>query len=120
YAFMGLAPDAIEPKPESWTERLYDDSDRETGWAAYVNTIASRTPTFEVEVPLRQPTGRSRWVRLSTEVQYDDAGRPTRLLGAVVDIELLKEAAATTESAPAAAERTRPAKDALLAMMSPD
>jgi signal transduction histidine kinase len=118
YALMGLAPDAIEPKPESWTERLYDDSDRETGWAAYVNTIASRTPTFEVEVRLRQPTGRSRWVRLSTEVQYDDAGRPTRLLGAVVDIELLKEAAATRARALAEAERTSRAKDEFLATMS--
>jgi PAS domain S-box-containing protein len=118
YALMGLTPGAIEPRPESWTEQLYDEGDRETGWGAYRDAIAARKPTFEIEVRLRQADGRSRWVRLSTEIQYDEAGTPSRLLGAVVDIELLKEAAATRARALAEAERTGRAKDEFLATMS--
>jgi PAS domain S-box-containing protein len=118
YALMGLTPGAVEPRPESWTEHLYDEADREAGWSAYRDAIAARRSTFEIELRLRQPDGRSRWVRLSTEIQYDDAGNPARLLGAVVDIELLKEAAATRARALAEAERTGRAKDEFLATMS--
>jgi len=73
---------------------------------------------MEVEVRLRQPDGFSRWVRLSTDIQYDDTGSPMRLLGAVVDVQLLKEAAAARTRALLDAERTGRAKDEFLATMS--
>jgi signal transduction histidine kinase len=118
YKLMGLEPEAIAPLPESWTERLYDATDREAGWGAYRDAVAARKSNFEVEVRLRQPDGGSRWVRLSTEIQYDHAGAPLRTLGAVVDIQLLKEAAAARARALAEAERTSRAKDEFLATMS--
>jgi signal transduction histidine kinase/DNA-binding response OmpR family regulator len=118
YALMGLADGAIAPTPEGWTERLFEESDRAAGWGAFNEAVTNRKSAIEVEVRLRQPDGGSRWVRLSSDIQYDDGGRPTRLLGAVVDIQLLKEAAAARLRALAEAEKTGRAKDEFLATMS--
>jgi signal transduction histidine kinase len=118
YALMGLADGAIEATPEGWTECLFEESDRAAGWGAFHEAVANRKSAFEVEVRLRQPDDGSRWVRLSSDIQYDDAGNPTRLIGAVVDIQLLKEAAAARLRALAEAEKTGRAKDEFLATMS--
>ncbi len=118
YALMGLDEGAIEATPEAWTAHLYDDTDREAGWGAFRAATEAKEPRFEVEVRLKQPDGRSRWVRLSSEIQYDDCGEPARLLGAVVDVQLLKEAAAARARALAEAERVGRAKDEFLATMS--
>jgi signal transduction histidine kinase/DNA-binding response OmpR family regulator len=118
FALLGLSEGAIEPAAEAWTERLFDDSDRALGWAAFHDATRALKPAMEVEVRLRQPDDRSRWVRLSTDIQYDASGKPIRLLGAVVDVQLLKEAAAARARALTEAERTGRAKDEFLATMS--
>jgi signal transduction histidine kinase/CheY-like chemotaxis protein len=73
---------------------------------------------MEVELRLRQADNASRWVRVSSDIQYDAEGEPARMLGAVVDIQILKEAAAARSRALADAERTSRAKDEFLATMS--
>ena len=88
------------------------------GGAPFARRSPRVVPTSEVEVRLRQPDGQSRWVRLSSEIQYDEAGEATRVLGAVVDIQMLKEAASARARALADAERTGRAKDEFLATMS--
>jgi signal transduction histidine kinase len=117
FVLMGLAPDAIEATPEAWTEALVDE-DREVGWKAFRAATGAHEDRFEVELRLKQPGGGARWVRLSTQVFYDDAGAPSRLLGAVVDVQALKEAAAVRARALEDAERTSRAKDEFLATMS--
>jgi len=72
YALMGLADGAVEATPAAWTDRLFDDSDRQADWGAFQESNQVQKPTMEVEVRLRQPDAFSRWVRLSTDIQYDD------------------------------------------------
>jgi PAS domain S-box-containing protein len=118
YKLMGLEPESAPATAELWTARLYDETDRQTAWDTYRDALAARHNRFEFEVRFRQADGGSRWVRLSTEVQYDAEGRPMRTLGAVVDVQILKEAAAARARALADAERTSRAKDEFLATMS--
>jgi signal transduction histidine kinase len=118
YKLMGLEPDAFAPDADKWTDRLYDETDRETAWGTYRAAVAALRPNYEYEVRFRQGESGSRWVRLSGEIIYDAAGKPLRTLGAVVDVQILKEAAAARARALADAERTSRAKDEFLATMS--
>ncbi len=118
YHLLGVEPGTIHPSPEAWTARLYDETDRQAGWKAFEVAAAGQEPKMEVEVRLRQPDNRFRWIRLSTELHYDDAGKPVRVLGAVVDVQVHKEAAAARARALEEAERTSRAKDEFLATMS--
>jgi signal transduction histidine kinase/CheY-like chemotaxis protein len=118
YTLMGFEPGSVSPTPERWTAALFDDSDREAGWRAFDDAVAARRSRMEAEVRLRQPDGRGRWMRLSAELQYDEQGAPSRVLGAVVDIQVLKEAADARARALADAERVSRAKDEFLATMS--
>ena len=118
YHLLGLEFGSVRPSPEAWTARLFDETDRHVGWQAFEKATAARAPKMEVEVRLRQPDDRFRWIRLSTEIHYDDDGKPVRVLGAVVDIQVHKEAAAARARALEEAERTSRAKDEFLATMS--
>ncbi|MEY4514008.1 MAG: hypothetical protein RLZZ450_6130 [Pseudomonadota bacterium] len=104
YGLMGLEPDVIEATPEAWTERLVEH-DRQRGWDAFRVAAEARASLMEVEVRLRQPSGAARWVRLSTDIEYDLAGAPTRLIGAVVDVQVLKEAILERGRAPRSQNR---------------
>jgi PAS domain S-box-containing protein len=117
YRLMGLDPGAIEATPEAWSEALVQE-DREPSWEAFRVAVAERRPSMELEVRLQQPTGAARWVRVNSQVDFDDAGKPARVLGAVVDIQDLKQAAAERARALEEAERTSRAKDEFLATMS--
>ena len=117
YRLMGLAPGAVKASPEAWTAALLPE-DRERGWNAYQNAVASHSDAMEFEIRLAQPSGGSRWVRVSAQLEYDAAGAPRRVLGAVVDIQVLKEAAAARALALEEAERASDAKDQFLTTMS--
>jgi signal transduction histidine kinase/DNA-binding response OmpR family regulator len=117
FGLMGLPPGSLTPSPAAWTSVLYDEVDREKGWDAFQRAIDARLPTMEVELRLRQPDGGSRWIRLSSEIQYE-GDQAVRVLGAVVDIQVLKEAAAARARALEEAERSGRAKDEFLATMS--
>jgi signal transduction histidine kinase/DNA-binding response OmpR family regulator len=117
YALMGRAADADGPTSDEWIDTLVLE-DRERGWGALQRAVVAREEAMEVEVRLRQPGGGSRWVRVSARIIYGSAGEPTRLIGAVVDVQVLKEAAAARAAALADAERTGRAKDEFLATMS--
>ena len=101
YKLLGLAPESVEPSSEGWTDRIHEE-DRARALEALREAAAVRKDRFELEVRLVQPSGGTRWVRLSSSIDYDAAGTPSRLLGAVVDIEALKSAANVRE-----AERAR-------------
>jgi len=117
YALMGLDAGAIPASREACIAALLED-DRARTWDAYCDAAKARARIVEVEVRLPQPSGAPRWVRLSTELAYDDAGQVTRAFGAVVSIQVLKEAAEDRARALAEAERISRAKDEFLATMS--
>jgi len=117
YALLGLAPNAIEATPAQWNARISEE-DRERAADAFRAAAASRAPRMELELRLRQPDATTRWVRMSTQILYADDGTPARVIGAVIDVQVLKEAAAARERMLAEAERTNRAKDEFLATMS--
>jgi signal transduction histidine kinase/CheY-like chemotaxis protein len=93
YRLLGLEPGSIDATPEAWLKSL-PDTDRESSLAAWSEVVEARREHLEIELRLRQPSGETRWVRSTSRVSYDGA-EPVRLLGAVVDIEALKQ---TTEA----------------------
>ena len=119
YALLGVAPSAIAPSAEAWTEALYEE-DREIGWSVYRDAVEKRAEGFELELRLRQPGGGTRWVRLSASLHYDEGGAPVRVVGALVDIEALKRATEAQDRARVAAERTANLAELFVAVLGHD
>jgi PAS domain S-box-containing protein len=117
YVLMGLVPGAVPATRQACIDAVAEE-DRARVWSAYGEAVKARDRLLEVELRLRPATGAPRWVRLSTELEYDDAGATMRAVGAVVNIQDLKEAAEQRERALAEAERINRAKDEFLATMS--
>ena len=117
YALMGKAPGAVEPTPAAWSDALVE-SDRELGLAAFGDATAAGKTRMEIEVRLRQPRGDTRWIRLTTRIVYDEAGGPVRVIGAIVDVQALKETAEAERRARARAEEAARLKDEFLATLS--
>ncbi|HEX7840647.1 MAG TPA: PAS domain-containing protein [Kofleriaceae bacterium] len=97
YKLMGRPPGALPASSQAWHDALVDE-DREIGPAAFREAALARRERYEVEMRLRQPGGGSRWVRISALVRYGDRGEPVRILGTIVDIEVLKQAAEAREA----------------------
>ena len=117
YSLMGIAVGSVEATADAWIEALVEE-DRGTSPLAFRETTSAMNPTMEVEVRLRQPQGGGRWVRVSTQLNYGEDGSVRHALGAVVDIQSLKEAAAERSRALEELERANRAKDEFLATMS--
>jgi PAS domain S-box-containing protein len=116
YALLGRRPGEIEATVERWNE-LQHTEDREGGWNKYRHACANRTTVYESEQRLLQPDGSWRWVRTTNHLTFDDAGQVTRCLGAVVDIQRLKDLADREGAARFDAEEANRAKDDFLAML---
>jgi PAS domain S-box-containing protein len=74
-------------------EQFHPD-DREAVRAAFEAHIEGRTPRFEIERRVRRPDGQWRWAHVRARVTRDNAGRATRLVGAVADVTDRKKAEA--------------------------
>jgi PAS domain S-box-containing protein len=116
YALLGRRPEELAPTVEHWNE-LQHAEDREEGWEKYRDACANRATVYESEQRLLQPDGTWRWVRTTNHLTFDDAGRVTRCLGAVVDIQRLKDLAQREGAARLEAEEANRAKDDFLAML---
>jgi signal transduction histidine kinase/CheY-like chemotaxis protein len=110
YALIGLAPDDPAPVDGSWSARI-EEGDRDGALEALRDAVATGRGRFETELRFLPPRGGHRWVRITARITYDPGGLPNRLLGAIVDIERLKEAAQDLE-------RANRAKDEFLAIVS--
>ena len=73
--------------------------------------------TDPIEVRLAHPDG-ERWVRLSIEVEHDDAGQPLRGVGLMLDIDEQKRQSFALEDARRIAEAATAAKSSFLASVS--
>jgi two-component system cell cycle sensor histidine kinase/response regulator CckA len=89
---LGYAPDEFTETNERWIERLHPD-DRESVAGAYRAYVAGETPEYRVEFRQRTKSGDWKWIlSIGKIVQYDEAGRPLRMLGTHTDITKRKEA----------------------------
>lgn len=87
---LGFGPDELPPLPSSWTSRLHPD-DAPQVEATLRAHLEGRQPRYEAEFRVRHRDGRYLWVHDRGRIcARDDAGRPTRMLGALRDISARK------------------------------
>ena len=81
------------PVGEIWSELLSPDN-QEKIVAAKELYCRGEAPSYEVEIQLRTPDGRSHWGHDRGQiVEWDEEGRPTLMMGATLDVTGLKAAA---------------------------
>ena len=89
---LGYDPAEFTETNERWIERLHPD-DREAVAGAYRAYVAGETPEYRVEFRQRTKSGDWKWIlSIGRIVQYDETGRPLRMLGTHTDITKRKEA----------------------------
>ena len=93
YATMlGYDPAGFHETNASWIERLHPD-DHDSVTATYRDYIAGRIPVYRVEFRQRTRWGNWIWIlSLGKIVEYDDDGRPLRMVGTHTDITERKQA----------------------------
>ncbi|MDG4475636.1 LytS/YhcK type 5TM receptor domain-containing protein [Thiovibrio frasassiensis] len=93
YATMlGYDPVGFQLTVNKWIERMHPD-DREPVAMAYRDYIAGKIPEYRVEFRQRTKAGDWKWIlSLGKVVEYDNAGRPLRMIGTHTDITERKQA----------------------------
>ena len=93
-----------------------DDRERlEQVTAAY---LSGETKEYETEYRLRHRDGSYRWTLARGVAERDDAGKPRRIIGGIIDITDLKRAEAALREAKESAEAANRSKDEFLANVS--
>lgn len=76
---------------ERWEELLHPE-DRQRVWGLRQDHIAGRTPLYEAEYRLKNKSGQWQWfLSRGKVVDWDDQGKPMRLIGTHTDITKLKQ-----------------------------
>lgn len=88
---MGVDSATITCNRDEFVRRLHPDD------AALVKSrldahFSHATPTYAVEYRFLHGDGSYRWVAVNGQVQWDAAGRPTRMVGSTIDITKRKQA----------------------------
>ncbi len=85
-AALGYKADAFPPDL-TYRERLIHPADLPLAEASLQAHLAGRTPSFECEYRVRTRTGGWRWcLDRGKAVEWDQAGRPVRVVGAIIDV----------------------------------
>ncbi|GEM_PF-1423791 len=116
FALLGLVPGDVTPTPECWNERI-DPNDAQRGWAEFSRACDERRVVHESDQRVSHADGTSRWIRITNHIAYDEIGKPSRVIGAVLDIENLKQLAERERLARTQAEDANRTKDEFLAML---
>lgn len=74
-----------------WIDRVHQD-ERDMVQRTLDHTIEDRAPLFTTEYRFASANGTWHWVSDRALVQYDEAGKPVRLIGVMQDIDSLKAA----------------------------
>ncbi|MCX8157273.1 MAG: PAS domain-containing protein [Verrucomicrobiae bacterium] len=94
---LGYKPEELKETSAAWRERLHPD-DRETVYGVYLDYVAGRRPDYRVEFRQRTKTGEWKWIlSVGKIVQFDETGRPLRMIGTHTDITAQRMAEAERE-----------------------
>lgn len=85
---MGIDPKDFRPRLEEFRERLHPD-DREVVYSDLEQHINNAVP-FNVELRLRDNSGKYPWMQARGQADWDPSGKPLRMAGSVDDITLRK------------------------------
>ncbi|UVI39161.1 PAS domain-containing sensor histidine kinase [Qipengyuania spongiae] len=83
FRMEGYAVGEIEPSYEAWARRLHPD-DRERAENTLRRAMAEHEP-FVCEFRVAHPDGSIHWLSARGEFAYDHEGRPTRMIGAMIE-----------------------------------
>jgi PAS domain S-box-containing protein len=83
YLLLGLNPDTDTSNFENWRNRVHPED--LPGIEAAVDYALQTHITFEEEYRVIHPDGTVRWVIGKGKALYDDLGKPTRMIGAILD-----------------------------------
>ena len=90
YSLLGYRPGEIEASLDTFTALLHPDDHKAT-FEAVEKHFADRVP-FHMEYRLRCRDGQYRWFLGSGQAIWDQAGRPRRMIGSIMDIHERKKA----------------------------
>lgn len=94
---LGYEPEEFHETNAAWRERLHPD-DREQVYNVYLDYISGRRPDYRVEFRQRTKSGEWKWVlSVGKIVQFDEQGRPLRMIGTHTDITAQHQAEADQE-----------------------
>jgi PAS domain S-box-containing protein len=82
---VGLAPGTFKLSFEEWVERIIHPEDRASVRTAVENGVAG-PPDIALDYRIVWPDGSVHWVTSRARVFFDEAGRATRIIGAIMDI----------------------------------
>jgi PAS domain S-box-containing protein len=86
---IGYADDEIRNDASEWDSRCHPE-DLANFKSTIARYLASPWPNFTSEYRLRHKDGGWRWFILHADLEFDEAGRPVRMLGSQVDITAVK------------------------------
>ena len=92
---LGYAEDEIPERLEEWETRLHPD-DRDLFFAKVRELVASGGRNYEAEYGLLHKDGTYRWIFSRAELFAGEDGKPTRMVGAHLDITERKRTEAAT------------------------
>jgi diguanylate cyclase (GGDEF)-like protein/PAS domain S-box-containing protein len=85
-ALLGYQPDEVEATVEGWKSNLHPD-DKDTVIAAFETHIRGESDAFQVVHRMMRKDGSVSWISDRGKViEFDNEGRPLRMMGAHVDI----------------------------------
>ena len=94
---LGYEPEEFHETNAAWRERLHPD-DRDLVYGVYLDYITGRRPDYRVEFRQRTKTGEWKWIlSVGKIVQYDETGRPLRMIGTHTDITAQRQAESDRE-----------------------
>lgn len=115
YAMHGVTPETFNATVEGFAKLVHpDDLDRVND--AIQKTVHHNAP-YELELRVIRPDGRVVWLFTNARV-IREHGKPTRLLGATMDITERKAVEAALQDAKETAEAANRSKDRFVAVMS--
>lgn len=87
---LGYAPDEIGTSPTEWLDRVHPDDRKALSMLIAAQLNGAGTP-LEIEHRVRAASGEYRWMLCRGATLLDDAGCPSRMVGALVDMTERKE-----------------------------
>jgi two-component system sensor histidine kinase/response regulator len=114
---LGYDPSESSFDPSDPYRYVHSD-DRERVQSATAAYLSGETKDYETEYRLRHRDGSYRWALARGVAERDDAGKPRRISGSIVDITDIKRGEAALREAKELAEAANHAKDEFLANVS--
>ncbi len=102
---LGFSDEEAKRLPCSWKDLLHPE-DREKTFVVLQGHIEGKTPRYEAEFRMQNNKGAYQWILSRGKVvEWDEQGRPLRILGTHTDITRLKEVEAILKHAQADLEQ---------------